>query len=176
MSNQQHTPEPAALIHAAWLEKSLTIGAQEAAAELRRLHAVEKQRDELLAALELCIPELHGWMNCHGEDIGTIAAIKAGKAAIASVKPDHFRDATKMMPGGADAPADIDDGFVGRIDDAITEALGDAMDCTRVWAAWGYGTMGQDDFVRVADDPGRVMEIRDAVLRVVRATEKGGAS
>lgn len=47
---------------------------------------LEKQRDELLAALELCIPELRGWMNCHGEDIGTIAAIKAGKAAIASVK------------------------------------------------------------------------------------------
>ena len=47
---------------------------------------VRKQRDELLAALELCIPELRGWMNCHGEDIGTIAAINAGKAAIASVK------------------------------------------------------------------------------------------
>ena len=49
---QQRTPAPAALIHAAWLEKSLTIGAPEAASELRRLHEVEKQRDELLAALE----------------------------------------------------------------------------------------------------------------------------
>lgn len=73
-------------------------------------------------------------------------------------------------------PADLDDGFVGRIDDAITESLGDAMDCTRVWSAWGYGTMDEDDFVRVADDPCRVMEIRDAVLRVVRATEEGGAA
>ena len=51
---QQRTPAPAALIHAAWLEKSLTIGAPEAASELRRLHEVEKQRDELLAALENC--------------------------------------------------------------------------------------------------------------------------
>lgn len=51
MSNQQHAPEPVALIHAAWLGKSLTIGAQEAADELRRLHTVEKQRDQLLAAL-----------------------------------------------------------------------------------------------------------------------------
>lgn len=35
--------EPVALMHAAWLEKSLTIGAPEAAAELRRLHEIEKK-------------------------------------------------------------------------------------------------------------------------------------
>lgn len=52
MSENKHTLEPVALTHAAWLEKSLTIGAREAASELRRLHEVEKQRDELLAALE----------------------------------------------------------------------------------------------------------------------------
>lgn len=40
------------MIHAEWLERSMIIGAQEAAAELRRLHEVEKQRDTLLAALE----------------------------------------------------------------------------------------------------------------------------
>ena len=52
MSENKHTPEPVALTHAAWLEKSLTIGAREAASELRRLHEVEKQRDELLAAIK----------------------------------------------------------------------------------------------------------------------------
>ena len=41
------TQEPVALTHACWLDRSLAIGAK-AAAELRRLHEVEKQRDELL--------------------------------------------------------------------------------------------------------------------------------
>ncbi len=50
--SEQHTTEPLALFHAKWLENSLTIGAAEAGAELRRLHTIEKQRDELLAALK----------------------------------------------------------------------------------------------------------------------------
>lgn len=64
-------------------EGSAVMGWNRTASKLIR---VTKQRDELLAALELCIPELRGWINAHGEDIGTIAAIKAGKAAITSVK------------------------------------------------------------------------------------------
>ena len=47
-----HTNEPAALMHANWLSSSLTIGAPEAAEELRRLHEVEKHRDELLSDIE----------------------------------------------------------------------------------------------------------------------------
>lgn len=47
---------------------------------------LEKQRDTLLAAVKLCVPELRAWMNCHGEDLQTIAAIKTSEAAIASVK------------------------------------------------------------------------------------------
>lgn len=45
-----------------------------------------EQRDTLLAAVKLCVPELRAWMNCHGEDLQTIAAIKTSEAAIASVK------------------------------------------------------------------------------------------
>jgi hypothetical protein len=47
---------------------------------------------------------------------------------------------------------------------AVEGALGDAYDCTRVWSAWGYGTMSQNDFVQVASDPARVAEIADAAL------------
>lgn len=47
---------------------------------------------------------------------------------------------------------------------AVAESLGDAYDCTRVWAAWDVGTMSQDDFHRVADDDGRVGEIADAAI------------
>ena len=77
---QQRTQAPAALIHAAWLEKSLTIGAPEAASELRRLHEVEKQRDELLAALEGLVNALDSCIELTPE------RICAAVAAIASVK------------------------------------------------------------------------------------------
>ena len=48
--------------------------------------------------------------------------------------------------------------------EAIAEALGDAYDCTRVWSAWGYGTMGPDDFSLVAEDDSRLAEIADAAI------------
>lgn len=63
------------MIHAEWLERSMIIGAQEAAAELRRLHEVEKQRDELLEVFQLVIAEMEhrdrndGNAPGHGHDI-----------------------------------------------------------------------------------------------------------
>lgn len=48
--------------------------------------------------------------------------------------------------------------------DAIAIALSDAYDCTRVWAAWGVGTMSEDDFQLVAEDDERLDEIVDAAL------------
>lgn len=48
--------------------------------------------------------------------------------------------------------------------DAIAETLGDAYDCTRVWSAWGYGTMSSDDFVLVAEDDDRMHELTIAAL------------
>ncbi|MDN7413462.1 hypothetical protein QZM42_33595 [Burkholderia vietnamiensis] len=47
---------------------------------------------------------------------------------------------------------------------AVTETLGDARDCLRVWSAWSYGTMGSDDFYLVAEDAARVDEIALAAL------------
>ena len=51
---------------------------------------------------------------------------------------------------------------------AVTEALGNAYDCQRVWEAWSVGTMGQDDFVLVAEDSDRVAEIADAAIEAMR--------
>lgn len=48
--------------------------------------------------------------------------------------------------------------------DAIASALGDAYDCTRVWAAWCAGTMTEDDFVQVAEQEDRLLEIADAAI------------
>lgn len=51
--------------------------------------------------------------------------------------------------------------------ESIAEALGEAYDCTRVWPAWSYGTMGPDDFTQVAEQADRVNEIVDAVLSII---------
>jgi hypothetical protein len=52
---------------------------------------------------------------------------------------------------------------------AVEGALGDAYDCTRVWSAWGVGTMSQDDFVQVSSDAARVAEIADAAMTAMGA-------
>lgn len=48
---------------------------------------------------------------------------------------------------------------------AVCEALGDAYDCGRVWEAWSYGTMSQDDFSLVRHDSDRVAEIAKAIVK-----------
>ena len=49
--------------------------------------------------------------------------------------------------------------------DIIAEAIGgDTYDCTRVWSAWGVGTMSDDDFVPVVEQGERLYEIADSVL------------
>jgi hypothetical protein len=48
--------------------------------------------------------------------------------------------------------------------DAVAEALGDSYDCTRVWSAWGVGTMDQDDFCLITDDSDRLTEIATAAI------------
>ena len=89
---QKHTPEPVALMHADWLEKSLTIGAVEASQELRRLHEVERQRDKLLAALVYVIEDLElrasmKWDEDERDvvDIGN-GAYEQAKSAISNAK------------------------------------------------------------------------------------------
>lgn len=52
-----------------------------------------------------------------------------------------------------------------RVWDALSEALGDAMDCTRVWSAWSYGIMSQHDFHTVANDDSRMAGLVDAVIQ-----------
>lgn len=50
---------------------------------------------------------------------------------------------------------------------AVAEALGEAYDCTRVWSAWSYNTMGPDDFSLVGEDSDRVAEIADAAIQAM---------
>ena len=57
--------------------------------------------------------------------------------------------------------------------EAVTNAIEKVLDgqgalhCTRVWEAWGYGTMSEEDFSPVADDAEAVHEIASAVLEAL---------
>jgi hypothetical protein len=51
--------------------------------------------------------------------------------------------------------------------EAVADALGEAYDCTRVWSAWSYDTMGPDDFSLVAENDSRLAEIADAAIKVL---------
>lgn len=53
---------------------------------------------------------------------------------------------------------------------AIAQALGNAYDCTRVWEAWSYGTMDEDDFSLIAEDSDRLREIADAAIMAMGAS------
>jgi hypothetical protein len=52
---------------------------------------------------------------------------------------------------------------------ALPTALGEALDCLRVWGAWSVGTMSEADFVQVADQDDRVQEIAEAVVDARRS-------
>lgn len=63
--------------------------------------------------------------------------------------------------------AAVDDGELRcRIQDALLATLGSTYDCTRVWYAWGVGTMGEDDFRPVLD---RLDELVDEIAAAVPA-------
>lgn len=75
--------------------------------------------------------------------------------ALLSVDPD-----SRPAPPSVTVPDDVREAVA----EAIAEALGGAMDCTRVWSAWGVGTMGESDFVEVASDAERINEITEAAI------------
>ena len=57
-----------------------------------------------------------------------------------------------------------------RIANAVCQALseGEALQCTRVWEAWQFGTMTDEDFADASDGPLPV-EIAAAVLPIIAA-------
>ena len=88
--------------------------------------------------LEHCKPGSHGTLERYGEQ----AAVAAILAAV-----EQNRDT---------------------LVDRLGDELGDAYDCTRVWSAWSYGTMSEDDFVPLGH---RIGEIVDSLLAPVEDRE-----
>jgi len=54
-----------------------------------------------------------------------------------------------------------------KAESAVADALDSALYCTRVWEAWDYGTMSEDDFKLVSEDRDSVAEITNAALEAV---------
>jgi Iap family predicted aminopeptidase len=54
--------------------------------------------------------------------------------------------------------------------EAVKKVLDDSevMHCTRVWEAWRYGTMSEDDFVDASDTPELIQELIEAVTPHIR--------
>lgn len=58
--------------------------------------------------------------------------------------------------------------------DAMVEQLGDLYCCGRVWSAWSYGTMHEDDFSIASEDDDIVSNFVSAA-RAAILVAKGGA-
>lgn len=104
------------------------------------------------------------WVGCSpawlkaGGDCATAPRICVGREGISHLHPAH---------SNAEQPASVAVVMPERdaIRDLIAEAIGgDTYDCTRVWSAWGVGTMSEDDFVPVAEQDERLYEIADSFL------------
>lgn len=85
------------------------------------------------------------------------------------------RKAELSLPAATDAPA-LTDAQTRIFHGAIRDALGEAFDCTRTWSAWGTGTMTENDFDVVADDPARVAEIAEAAIKGLAKAQAAGST
>lgn len=74
---------------------------------------------------------------------------------------------TNTIPSGADALRD-------KLTDIIADHLSGTYHCNRVWEAWSYGTMSQDDFEDVgeSDTPA---ELADAIMAALSAAQEDPA-
>ncbi len=58
-----------------------------------------------------------------------------------------------------------------KITNILKEHLDDALFCTRVWEAWSYGTMTEDDFVNLTDED--IENVADDIIDVLRGWLNG---
>ena len=58
----------------------------------------------------------------------------------------------------------------GELEDALAAvAADDTFVCTRVWEAWGYGTMTADDFTPLAESPDTLSDMASDVILTLSA-------
>lgn len=120
------------------------------------------QRNKYEAKLEVARVAEEAWEKTMMEVIG-----EDGPASVADAIRKLQDQAARAQQG--EGREDVKE----RLREAISEALGEALDCTRVWEAWGYGTMSQNDFQPVNDDPDRLEELVNAALSVLTSPGNG---
>lgn len=104
----------------------------------------------------------------HGVEIATMTQYRMGDTYRLPGIAAHYRT-FKAAEGGVVDRRDS-------IRDAVAAAIGEAMDCTRVWSAWDVGTMSQDDFQMVAEDDERLEEIVDAIINAMKEDASAGSA
>lgn len=53
-----------------------------------------------------------------------------------------------------------------RIIEVLKNHLDDALFCTRVWEAWSYGTMTEDDFENITDED--IENVADDIIDILK--------
>ena len=146
---------------------------------------MQQARDKLRALLEAPACKTPGSMDCPGDGVGPCKKCPVAQPQgepVAWIKPEVLATLRKdeccyafgeqspkgsLVPLYAEPPAPVAVVLPEReaMRDIIAQAIGgDAYDCTRVWSAWGVGTMSDDDFIPIADQEERLYEIADACL------------
>ena len=125
-------------------------------AELAAAYEAAARRAETYSSEQFVQPldRSPGWRNGPGGSIRALTPTDASAALdamLAEARAEGIREASE--------------GRRGEIEDAVADAIGScAYDCTRVWEAWGVGTMSESDFVPITDDKSRVSEIAGAAI------------
>ena len=67
---------------------------------------------------------------------------------------------------------ELDDDIREKYIDKAADILDDTLICTRVWEAWSYNTMSQNDFINAYECDDRVEEIAKELYEFVQEESK----
>lgn len=96
-----------------------------------------------------------------------LVSLRAELAIQRSLTETARRRASEL---GSAPKGSFDPGLRERLIDVLADVIGgDAYDCIREWSAWSVRTMGEDDFLSIAQDHDRLNGILDAVLEALPA-------
>lgn len=100
-----------------------------------------------------------------------LAAARAALDGAVEINNGYLREIDGLIASLPAAGAVLTNDQREAVIEALASALGDAYDCTRVWSAWSYGTMGPDDFSTISQDGARLSEIAEAVIAAMPAAQ-----
>ena len=110
----------------------------------------------------------------HGADTDARSVVVDGKSVFFSRAGDGITDTHTLSPcphcGGSGAAEDCEQpaSVPGELPVNVLNAVADSLDgtylCGRVWSAWHYGTMSEDDFTPAGEDLDTVVSVAKAAI------------